>query len=138
MEYRYQETLSWIIPGFYFLFFLGVAILLVYPNCDLSKEMTNFFKTGMSDAMVALLVFSIPIFSFIVGWMLNGYAGYLFRHIMSEPIKEAYDSVNSRDEKGKKIADYQEVELSQAIEIFDAARRVINLEDVDRFYYRYV
>lgn len=138
MEYRYQETLSWIIPGFYFLLFLSGSIILVYPESSLSKDMTNLFNSGMSDAMVALLVFAIPIFSFIVGWVLNGYAGYVFRHIMSMPIKEAYDSVNSKDEEGNEVKDYKKVEVAQAIQIFDAARRVINLENVDRFYYRYV
>lgn len=138
MQYRYQETLAWIIPGFYFLCFLVVEILFIYPSSAISKWIVDIFSLGLSDAMVAFLVFAIPICSFIMGWMLNGWSGYLFRKIMCSQITKAYNSVYCRDNDGKLIENYIQVDDKKAKETFNVARRVIRLEDVDRFYYRYV
>lgn len=99
---------------------------------------TNFFNSEISDARVALLVFAIPIFSFIIGWQLNGWSGYLFRNIMRRPITVAYNNVYCRNTDGTFIDNYEVADDKQASDTYDIARKVINLEKVDRFYYRFV
>lgn len=144
MEYRYQETLSWIIPGFYFLFLLSIETLCIFPSWELSTNILELFnthtseETNISDGLVTLMVFAIPIFSFIVGWIINGYAGYIFRYVMKWPTTKAYNDIYSKNENGCEIKNYKFANNTQAEEEFDIARRVIDLENVDRFYYRYV
>lgn len=138
MDYRYQETFSWIIPGFYFLFCLGIEILMIFPQACISINLTSLFDTSISDSTVALLVFSIPIFSFIIGWIFNGFAGYLFRYIMKKPTTDAYDDEFGKDDNGNFKAGFDRCNDKEAEKIFNKARRKIKLEDVDRFYYRYV
>ena len=138
MDYRYQETLSWIIPGFYFLFYLSVEVVWVFPESDISTSIISLFNAEISDGIVALMVFAIPIFSFIVGWILNGFAGYLFRYIMKTPTTAACNDVFGKDNDGNEILGYLPKNDKEAERIFDQARRKIKLEDVDRFYYRYV
>lgn len=144
MEYRYQETLSWIIPGFYMLFLLSIETFFVFPSWEFSTNILGLIsphtteETNISDGLVTLMVFAIPIFSFIVGWIINGYAGYIFRYIMKWPTTKAYNDIYCKEVNGLRIKNYKFANNHQAEEVFDIARRVIDLENVDRFYYRYV
>ena len=68
--------------------------------------------------------------SLIVGWIIDAYAGYLFRYIMKNPIQTGYCLAYHKDHK--------DVPPKIAEEEFDKARDRIDLKNVDRFYYRYV
>lgn len=138
MDYRYQETLSWIIPGFYLLFYLSMVIWCTFPDCEISAAVKAVCNNNISDGIVALLVFAIPIMSLIVGWTLNGFAGYLFRYIMKSPTTSAYNEEYDKNEDGNRIEGFIPKDDLEAERIFDKARRSIDLEKVDRFYYRYV
>ena len=138
MEYRYQESLSWCIPGFYFLFYLSITVIGMFPNWEPSKNFSNIFTNDISEGMVAMIVFAIPIFSLIMGWMINAWGGYLFRHIMKWPTTNAYNETYEYDKDGKKNNDFKKVDDKTAESEFNIARRTIDLTIVDRFYYRYV
>lgn len=149
MDFRYQEVLTWIIPGFYFLSYMSFVYWLVFPESELVTALTAIVSGG--DASMALLLFGIPIFSLIIGWVFNGVAGYLFRIIMNSPITNAYiyvrnknkeknnDNASSNNRNNNNTADSEDnVKWENVKKAFDDAREDIDLDKVDRFYYRYV
>lgn len=122
MKYRFEETLTWIIPGFYFLLYTLILVCNLFSS---SIELPQDKST--MGVYISILVFTIPMLSLMVGWLFDGYAGYLFRHIIKKPIQKGYESVFHRD-----------VSKEEAEREFDAARDRIELNNVDRFYYRYI
>lgn len=130
MDFRYQEVLTWIVPGFYLIVYsFGIAYLII-PDEDGMNSPERWF-TGLvngGDALMALMLFAVPILSLIVGWLVNCYGGLLFRHIFKSPFVKAY----------KKVTRDNNATLKKAEDEFDRVRECIDLEKVDRFYYRYV
>ena len=132
MEFRYQETLTWIIPGFY----LAVGIL-VFGQLFKAFSVLDFFaplKTndGSYEGINSILIFLIPILSFIVGWMINGIAGFLLRcdTLFGYPVYSAFD---------KLYPDKARIPSKDKMKRFDQAKYELDdLEKYDRFYYRYI
>lgn len=122
MKYRFEETLTWIIPGFYFLLYSFILVCLLYSS---SIEIPN--EGNAIGVYISILIFTIPMLSLIIGWLVDGYGGYLFRKIIKGPIQKGYKLVFHRD-----------VSVEDAEKAFDEARDRINLNTVDRFYYRYI
>lgn len=132
MEFRYQETLTWIIPGFY----LAVGIL-VFGQLFKAFSVLDFFaplKTndGSYEGINSILIFLIPLLSFIVGWMINGIAGFLLRcdALFGYPVYSAFD---------KLYPDKAGIPSKDKMKRFDQAKYELDdLEKYDRFYYRYI
>ena len=130
MDFRYQEVLTWIVPGFYLIAYVfGVAWLIIPDDMGVNVVSYWFNKlvTG-GDSQMALMLFAVPILSLIVGWIVNCYGGLLFRRIFKGPIVKAYIKVTDDNFATEKKAE----------EEFDKVREYIDLDKVDRFYYRYV
>ena len=130
MNYRYQEVLTWIVPGFYLIaYVLGATWIIIPCDTDIDdwKQWIEILG-GVSNALMALMLFAVPIISLVVGWMINGAGGYLFRRIKREPIVNAYRSVINNPNATQ----------SEAEEKFNLLRETVNLDKLDRFYYRYV
>lgn len=132
MEFRYQETLTWIIPGFY----LSVGILVLGQWFD-AFSVLDFFaplkiRNGSFEGINTILIFLIPLLSFIIGWLINGIAGFLFRCdiLFGYPVYAAFDKLYPK-ESG--------ISSKDKMERFDHAKYILeDLEKYDRFYYRYI
>lgn len=122
MNFRYEEILSWVIPGFYF----GGQVVVLYTL--LWHGPKDVLET--IESMSVVLVFLIPILSLIIGWMLDAMGGFLLRidSLFGHIIYHAYIDINGNHHLSKK----------QIIQRFDKAKYTVNLESLDRFYYRYV
>lgn len=67
MEFRYHDIICWIFPG---IFFMGMLILNNILSSFVNLE-TVFPNDGDKSAMVAALIFCIPVFGMIIGYVLN-------------------------------------------------------------------
>lgn len=148
MEFRYQEILSWIIPGF---FFIACVIIFVLIGYDLSiDDVPTFvrqcfwtqnchgdysFDSDMADSFAVLLVFLIPILSLIVGWILNFCGGCLLKWnwLQGHSIVKGYKAWKNEKNKKNKTDNSQDI-----LNRFERAKHEIDLDEIDRFYYRYV
>lgn len=164
MEFRYQEALTWFVPGFYLLFYLLVESFFLFPHIGDNDSSPGVWDIviHLKDGAITFLVFAIPIVSLIVGWIINGFGGWAFRFVFKTPIFKTYakllqgkklkvdnkrvklteypDRKNYR-RKYKDLKKYREdlKEFEKQAELaFDDMREKINLDNVDRFYYRYV
>lgn len=139
MNYRYQEILAWIIPGF----FLIVTTFIIWGYVhggvpfinERSSTLVEHFSTIQTsgqfwNAAATILLFLIPITAMLIGWIVNFLGGrimkrsYLRKHILS--------SVYPNDKKDKSpdaVAEYDHIIRTSDFK---------TLEYLDRFYYRYV
>lgn len=144
MDYRYQETLAWIIPGFY-LIILGIIILFIFQtiNEDVLKSYITFIKDyEITDALTVVLVFMIPIVSLIVGWIINAIAGRLF-HLRTLQFKQVlygkcavYKYCRTEYENSSLLK--RKCLRERYFQEYCDAKQELNLDLVDRTYYRYV
>lgn len=117
MHFRYEEILSWVIPGFYF----GGQIVVLYiflwhtPESVLELVKNNSVIETL-ESMSVVLVFLIPILSLIIGWMLNAMGGFLLRldSLFGKMIYDAYEAVNGKTNLSK----------GQIIQQFDMAKQI--------------
>lgn len=135
MNFRYEEVLSWIMPGFYLIF--CIAFLYAYINIVPENDI-EFWKNiaGIVNDFSAAVIFAIPLFSFVSGWILNAAGGFLFKSkYMRWPSARSYDLIypqesSSCSDSGSAWCD--------KVKKYSALKKAITPEKVDRFYYRYV
>lgn len=157
MEFRYQEVFTWFIPGFFLMLYLLIEASFLFTENGGDSGVWDFIN-GLKDGPITFLVFAIPFVSLILGGIFNGCGGYLFRHFFKWPIYNAYAKLleDKKIELGEealfkkkpikadyknKIEDYKEDIKNfrkEAERYFDDSRDIIDLEPLDRYYYRYV
>ena len=144
MNFRYQEMLSWIIPGFYIII-IGIIIAFVFNPIDevVLKDYATFIKDyNITDAMTVILVFMIPIVSLIIGWIINAVAARIFyihalqfRQVLYGKLavykdkKQEYDNSSPSERRNLREKYFNE---------YCDVKQELDLDLVDRTYYRYV
>lgn len=158
MNYRYQEILTWIIPGFFLL--VAIGFIWCFSNEGITSCITNgsteklaqtnpFYKyciefllpkasASFWNAIAAVLIFLIPIMSLLVGWIINAIGGFIMKRrfirkfflLLVKGCPESDGKNKSDNEKSPDIVG----EYKECIKSFDPQK----LEQLDRFYYRYV
>lgn len=152
MNYRYQEILTWIIPGFFLLVAIGFIWCISNETLPFFSFNTSTYKDAQLDginkflyecllpksstsfwnAVATVLVFLIPMMSLLVGWIVNAFGGLIMKiHI----IRRFFLLLVMGCPKSEKEYSLDIVEkYSKCIKSHDPK----NLEQLDRFYYRYV
>lgn len=145
MNYRTEEVLAWFIPGFYTMSFLGA--MLIINNWD---EVAAFLQKSLDGKATnvsiikdsfPLLLFVLPVAAMVIGWIVNAFGGWLFRiKWLNLPIASALDNVIGNNTLRVDNVDYnKQTKWRNKVSLFRKKVRLsINLERVDRFYYRYV
>lgn len=143
MNYRWQETMKILIPGFYIVIFLGIAFF--FKNCAFNKDVID--SIGKLSAI--LIVLSLFL-AFVVGFVnevISGGAEYLMYYIgIPRPSRLILNGKYTRfhiskiaDLKSKlDINNVDKVNNKMAAKCLRTAKQAIDKEKCIEFYYQSV
>ncbi len=143
MNYRWQETMKILIPGFYIVVFVGIAYF--FKNCTFDKEVIESINK-LSAILIVLSLF----LAFVVGQVnevISGGVEYLMynlwiprpsRLILNEKFTRFYISKISdlRDKLG--VGDGEKVDNKKAAKSLRTAKQTIDKDKCIEFYYQSV
>lgn len=161
MEFKYHDLICWIIPGIFFMGMLMLADIvfdleifdfsMVRPDLSLTDKNAKWDQ----GAVVTMLIFCIPVFGMIVGYILNYFASllewYSYKGWWKIRLPRASEMILNKKSKRVEIGDAVNFDkfLSEVLPerpnkfINDSAERAIakvkqtiDLEKLDTYYYK--